>query len=636
MKRISLSDRLRYAFDNTMSKGATALIGWLFVLSVLLVVIVSLLVVVAGVAPEGDDGQPLGFVQVAWMSLMRTLDAGTMGADVGSWPFLLAMFAVTVGGIFVVSTLIGVLTSGIEGKLEELRKGRSLVVEEGHTAILGWSSQVFTIIPELAAANANRRRGCVAILADKDKVEMEDEIAAKVGDTGRTRIVCRRGNPIEMADLEIVNPHAARSIVILSQETSDPDAQVIKTLLAITNNPGRRPEPYHIIAEIHDQRNAEVARIAGGQEVHLVVADDLLSRITGQTCRQSGLSVVYTDLMDFSGDEIYFREEPALVGKTFHDALLAYEDSAVIGLCSGDGHNVRLNPPMDTRIEAGDQVIAISEDDDTIRLSGLSDDHIEPDAMREASPRPRVPERTLILGWNRRLASVLRHLDDYVAPGSEALVVAADEEVGATIEREFSDLKRQTVRFRQGDTTDRRTLQSLGLEAYDHIIVLSYSGRLGAQEADACTLITLLHLRSLAEQAGRQFSVVSEMLDVRNRELAEVARADDFIVSDRLVSLMMAQLSENPRLQPVFEDLFSPEGSELYLKPIEDYVQPGRPVSFYTVVESAARQQQVAVGYRLRAEAADAGKAYGVHLNPDKSARVTFAPGDRIIVLAEG
>jgi len=288
-------------------------------------------------------------MQVAWMSLMRTLDPGTMGGDTGSWAFLAAMFGVTLGGIFIVSTLIGVLTSGIEGKLEELRKGRSLVVEEGHTVILGWSSQVFTVVEELVAANANQARSCITILADKDKVEMEDEIASKVGDMGRTRLVCRRGSPIELADLEIVNLRAARSIVILSPESSDPDAQVIKTLLAITNNPERRAEPYHVVAELHDRRNVEVARIAGGDEVELVVADDLISRITGQTCRQSGLSVVYTDLLDFGGDEVYFQEEPGLVGKTFHEALLAYEDSAVIGLCTKDARvhgRVELHAPI--------------------------------------------------------------------------------------------------------------------------------------------------------------------------------------------------------------------------------------------------------------------------------------------------
>ena len=52
-------------------------------------------------------------------------------------------------------------------------------------------------------------------------------------------------------------------------------------------------------------------------------------------------------------------------------------------------------------------------------------------------------------------------------------------------------------------------------------------------QADAHTLITLLHLRDLRERNGYTFSIVSEMLDTRNRALAQVTRADDFVVSLR-------------------------------------------------------------------------------------------------------
>jgi hypothetical protein len=74
---------------------------------------------------------------------------------------------------------------------------------------------------------------------------------------------------------------------------------------------------------------------------------DLIARVA-QTSRQSGLSVVYTELMDFGGDEIYFKHEPALSGKTFGEALLAYEDSSVMGIRKSDG-TVLLSPAMDTR-----------------------------------------------------------------------------------------------------------------------------------------------------------------------------------------------------------------------------------------------------------------------------------------------
>ena len=144
------------------------------------------------------------------------------------------------------------------------------------------------------------------------------------------------------------------------------------------------------------------------------------------------------------------------------------------------------------------------------------------------------------------------------------------------------------------------SLEELKAADYDHIIVLSYAG-VDVQAADSKTLVTLLHLRDIAEKDETPFSIVSEMLDLRNRELAEVAHVDDFIVSDHLVSLMMTQLSETAEFFPVFTDMFDPEGSEIYLKPVCNYIEAGIGVNFYTVIEAARRQGHVAIGYRLGA-----------------------------------
>lgn len=630
MRKVSLIDRLRYAFDNTLSRGPIALIGWLAALSLVVILVAAAIISLAGLTQEENQTFP-GFLEPAWQSLMRTFDAGTMGSDSGVG-YRLVMLGVTLGGIFVTSTLIGVLTAGIEGKLEQLRKGRSRVIESNHTVILGWSEQIFTIISELAIANANQRRPCIVVLGEKDKVEMEEEIRDHVGSTGRTRVVCRTGRPMDPNDLQIASLNTARSIIVLSPQKENPDADVIKTVLAITSHPQRRPEPYHIVAEIRDPKNLEVTRMIGRDEVEIVLVSGLISRIIAQTCRQSGLSTVYTELLDFSGDEIYFKAEPTLVGKTVGEALLAYEDSAVIGLCPRGG-KPKLNPPLDTVIGEGDRIIAISEDDDTIVLSGLSDVGIREEAIHSRRPAEAKPERTLILGWNWRAPAIVSELDCYVAPGSEVTIVA-----DCDAEHEIARLCRvanQKVTFRRGDTTDRRTLDELDVPAYDHVIILCYCDMLDPQEADARTMITLLHLRDIADHSGHPFSITSEMMDIRNRDLAEVARPDDFIISDRLISLMLAQVSENKALNLVFEDLFDPEGSEIYLKPASDYVALGRPVNFYTVVESARRQGEIALGYRLHSLAADAGKAYGVVINPDKSDLVTFGERDRIIVLAE-
>jgi hypothetical protein len=98
---------------------------------------------------------------------------------------------------------------------------------------------------------------------------------------------------------------------------------------------------------------------------------------------------------------------------------------------------------------------------------------------------------------------------------------------------------------------------------------------------------------------------------------------------------MMCQVSENKEYSAVFAELIDPEGSELYLKPADEYVEPGVPLSFYTIVEAARRRGEAVVGYRTKAEAQDSRRSYGVHLNPAKSRLVTFAEGDTVIVLAE-
>ncbi len=629
----TFNQRLRYQFDNLMARGTPALIGMLGVLSLIVVVIAGAIISSTGFVQEGGTTR-LSFGEAAWESLMRTLDSGTMGGDTGMG-FRLVMLFVTLGGIFVVSALIGVLNNAIESQMDRLRKGRSQVLETNHTLVLGWSAQIFTILNELMTANENQKSARIVVLADKDKVEMEDEVRERVEVKGRTRIICRSGSPIDPNDLEIASPHAAKSIIVLPPENNNPDTDVIKTVLAITNNPNRQAEPYHIVTQIRDAKNMDVLKLVGEKDhVLAVLTGDLIARVVAQTSRQSGLSVVYTELMDFGGDEIYFKQEPALTGKAFGEALLAYEDSCLMGLRKADGR-ILLSPPMDTGIEAGDQIFALSADDDTIRLSGQGLPPINEAAIRSSGRaiQPR-PEKCLILGWNRSGTTIVRELDNYVAKGSQVTVVAEVDNIEKQIRAQAGKLKNQTLVVEEGETTDRDVLNKLGVEDYDHVIVLAYS-TLESQEADAKTLVTLLHLRDMGEKDETPFSIVSEMLDLRNRELAEATQVDDFIVSEHLISLMMAQLSENAELFDVFTDIFDPEGAEIYLKPVGDYVATGEPINFYTVVEAARRRGETSLGYRIASESGDASKSYGVHTNPKKSEQVTFRPEDKIIVIAE-
>jgi len=631
MKKASIPQILRYKFDNMMSKGPIAMISLLALMSLLVVAIAGAVIGLCHIAPAGEE--PMGFIEGSWQSLMRTLDSGTMGGDTG-WGFRIVSFFVTLGGVFIISTLIGVLGSGIEGKLEELSKGKSFVIEKDHTLILGWSSKVFTIISELVIANENQKNPRIVILADKDKVEMEDEVRNKIENLKNTRLICRKGCPNDLLDLAIVNPHQAKSIIILAPEQGNADPLTIKTILAITNNPNRRAEPYHIVAEIINEKNLEVAKMVGRDEVELILSDDVIGRIMVQTSRQSGLSIVYTELMDFDGAEIYFKEEPVLVGKTYAEALFSYDDSSVIGLQYADG-SVKINPSMDYEIQAGDKVIAITEDDDTLILSREESFSFKESAIVNLDSSKVESERILMLGWNKRAPVIIREMDNYVGKNSYMKIISSFDEDKESIFEIAKSLNNIKLEFEHGDTTSGSVIAQLDVTSYDSVQLLCYKEEMDIQDADAQTLISLLHIRRIMEETGKDIKIVSEMLDLRNQDLAEVTKADDFIVSDKLISLLMTQVSENKHLMSVFKDLFNADGSEIYLKPISDYIKPGQKIDFYTIIESAKRRGQTAIGYRIAEQAHDNTKSYGIALNPVKSTEMTFTENDKLIVLAE-
>jgi hypothetical protein len=170
---------------------------------------------------------------------------------------------------------------------------------------------------------------------------------------------------------------------------------------------------------------------------------------------------------------------------------------------------------------------------------------------------------------------------------------------------------------------------------YDKAIVLAYRGSVALNDADARTLATLLLLNrfySQSEDATKPPRIIAEILNSVNLELTEVASADDLVVSDNLAALLIAQLSENPDLLPIFEELFDKEGSPININSIDRYVEVGTSISFAELVARAASFGESAIGYRMDADHREDASA-GVRLNPEKSSIFVTSPGDGLIVI---
>ncbi|WP_261994292.1 CASTOR/POLLUX-related putative ion channel [Streptomyces sp. t39] len=568
--------RVRYWFDTTLAHGTSALVGWLALACLAVVVPVSVLLVWT------DQRGPMATeskIAAVWRSTGQTM---RLGGEVGpplrvALSVLLALVA-----LFYVSTLVSLITAGITDRLIALRRGHSTVLESGHTVILGWSEQMQTVVSELVAANAGRRPGVVAVLADRDPAEMEEDLRADVGDTGRTRLIIRSGRPTDPTALARVSPATADSVVVLPRDDPAEDAEIVKTLLSLRAVVGEdRDLP--VVAAVRDDRYLAAARLAGGPGATVLEIDDVSARLLVQCARRPGLSLVHQELLDYAGDEFYTVRDPALTGRTFREAAAACPVSSAVGVVRADGV-LTLCPPAALRLADGDGLVVIARDRDATRPEPVAAPY-DPTAVAGAPPpRAPVPERLLMLGWNRRARRIVDRLARSAPPGSSLEVVAERRAAG----RAAGD--GLTVTLRQGDPTRRETLEGLDLATYHGVIVLGPDRRPGQDDPDDRTLVTLLHLRARERETGARVPVVTEMTDDRNRLIAPVAPGADFVVSGKLIGLLMTQISQNPRLACVFEELFAPGGTTIQLRPAGDFVRTGQVASFATVAEAASRR----------------------------------------------
>jgi hypothetical protein len=159
MKKATFNERVRYYFENTIASGPMGVIKWLAIFSLFLVLSLGAIILIFGITSSDEPGaEGLGFIEGSWQILMSTIDPGAMGGDGPVWAFRAVRLIATLGSLFLISILIGTISSGIDGKLEELKKGRSRVLETNHTLILGWSEKVFSIILEIIEANSNQKK----------------------------------------------------------------------------------------------------------------------------------------------------------------------------------------------------------------------------------------------------------------------------------------------------------------------------------------------------------------------------------------------------------------------------------------------------------------------------------------------
>ncbi|XP_011002874.1 PREDICTED: ion channel CASTOR-like isoform X2 [Populus euphratica] len=592
-----------------------------------------------------------------WLSWTFVADSGNHANTEGIGPRLVSV-SISFGGMLIFAMMLGLVSDAISEKFDSLRKGRSEVVEQNHTLILGWSDKLGSLLNQLGIANESLGGGIVVVMAERDKEEMEMDIAKMEFDFKGTSVICRSGSPLILADLKKVSVSKARAIVVLAEDgnADQSDARALRTVLSLTGV--KEGLKGHIVVELSDLDNEVLVKLVGGDLVKTVVAHDVIGRLMIQCARQPGLAQIWEDILGFENCEFYIKRWPQLIGMQFEDILISFPDAIPCGIkvASCDG-KIILNPEDSYVLQEDDEILVIAEDDDSYAPATLP-------TVKEASfmhiARPaRMPQKILLCGWRRDIDDMIVVLDAFLAPGSELWMfndVPENEREKKLIDGglDLSRLENIQLVNREGNAVIRRHLESLPLQSFDSILILAdESVEDSAIQADSRSLATLLLIRDIQskrlpmvnqvrrgtfsqgswigemQQASDKSVIISEILDPRTKNLLSMSKISDYVLSNELVSMALAMVAEDQQINDVLEELFADEGNELQIRQADLYLSEGEELSFYEVLLRARQRREIVIGYR----AANAEKA--VINPPAKSERRRWSLKDVFVVIAE-
>lgn len=647
--QVSRQKRLEYKFDNFMSKG-----GFSVFLALLLAFFGAfvLMTIARYLAEWWFPNQGIeGNSDFPWDVFVQLIGLRDTGDNANFATKVVGVVTIFIG-LVLFSSLVAFITQEFESKLQSLRKGKSIVVEENHTLILGFTDRIVDIIQELAVANESEDDAAIVFLSQKEKEEMDDFLRDNVGKTPKTRLVTRNGSITNLSDLDKVGIKVAKSVIILNDaKASDSeefktlsDARVVKAILAVMAANEEDSLPV-IVVELHLEQYRRLAEnIAPGAIITLNEAD-ILARILVQTSRSVGLAAVYLNLVGFEGNEFYFyRPEQGWQSVTFGELPFHFSTGIPIGVRHADG-TLTIKASKNYKLADSDDIIILAEDDSTIQFSPQP--VVQPLIKGYADSSKsleRKPEKHLVIGWNNKTPITIKEYGKYLVAGSQVNLVTQDltKEVQAefdNIAKEYPDINMNLIEV------NLESVEQLGnLKPYEFNSISILAGRgENAEEIDAKTLTVLLEIRQIFREyknkTGNQVTteLIAEIIDSQDTDLVIKAGVKDFLLTDQFVSKILAQVSQEPDIMSIYRDLFSPEGSELYVKPISLYF-PKEQISkltFADCVLAAQNRNELCIGVRISAIAQDKNQNFGIDLIPSLDKQLNLSLDDRLITLAE-
>ena len=611
MNSFPLKDRLQYWLDKKMARGTFRMIRVLVTAMVVFVFLTAILMVLL----KMGDGE--GFFRVFWDLLATTINEEWPRSEDGSAGYVFFSALAAGVGLLFTSVLIGIVTSAIEDRLAEMRKGTSQILEKGHVIILGFTPGEYSLISEVIDGFAGKR-GTVIVADDLPREEMEDLIYENVDVPPTADVVCRSINITDQSELRCCSPQWASS-VILSPGNNE---RILKAALSVEAILSENPDAEtKILAAVDSSKYVIQRHMAENRHLTMLHTGDIVARLIAHCSTQPGLSVVFTDVFNYEGCEFYEEKVPGTLGKTFGEIVQIANGGSVVGISNNKG--IQLNPDPGMRLKAEDKLVYFGEEKGVVTLEE-NYDYERP--VTRILPDPVGVRNLVVIGYNETLGTILRELPER---RYDVTVITDRVEDARKAAEGIRDRGEIHVTVEDTDLSDILTLEGI-VSPMNYVVLLS-NRRLDDDAADTEIMLLLFKLHDIRERLQLEFTVTAEMKREKNRGLIFLKDPTDFIIASNISSMMLAQIAGNYRLRRLFAELLSNKGSEIYLRPADALGCDGETLTIREIRHRAIEYNYLVIGYQKR----DKRGRRDLHMNPDPGQTVTLQAEDLLVVVGK-
>ena len=540
---------IKYRIDRMLNKGLFYQLMLLVFAIIILLLIVSIFIIIVFQYPAK---------RAFWDSLMQFIDTGNISSVEGSFGLVITFLMVTFIGVCGWGSLIAMINKALQDRINNLSKGNAFIMEKNHAIILGYGEEALTIVEEFIMAKVK-----TIIILSEHNVDVIRKRISFIKDYKKTNIIIREGTSSRIENIKLLNISKSSSISIINND----DTESLNILLALKKiiSEYELENKINICVLVHEEDTIEIIKSIEDKNfvIHIIYKYEILYKLIAQSIIYTGLSNVYEDLFSNDGNVFYIETDHDFDNHTFEDAALKYLDKGMIllGITKEDRSQL-LIPKHDNILKKENRLVVLSRNNNDDSIKEYPD--IKPNIIK-------YKNNILLICEEKRYDEIIKEISEYMENHNIRML-------------SYDLIKSQKNKY-------KFMLEKLKKEEITKIVLISEDNI-----TDVKSINILLIIRQIIRKENLNIAILSLLNSIQKRNLIYSDDVRDFIVSGKLIGMLMAQASLSSNILYIFYGLLSKNVKDIIMSPYSDYFK--EPKTFKEVYLSLLNKKIILIGVK--------------------------------------